>query len=1090
MTVVIFLVSLLLLPACQCVLPPVTLTDAALVCLASAYRTPPLLFSPASGCACIQQVSMYQLLHAPDRTVLYPEEEVDRRFFPHLECTPLAAHVALPSYCWWEDVDDAEQATALVDCDVSRRPPWLEFSDNSLEATVTGIFKVTVRSAVAKVFTRRNASANVMDRLPLSIYLGSGLQLETRSSSIGPRWVVCGHTLEVGETLSSINGVRIDGSFNALEVEDEAHGGRLCVANAGTTHSTIRTSFAQVSFIANGGMVATLGDGVGTVSGLWVNNGTGVCVVQTVKDDAGNGVATQTCLPVETDHVVDHPVPAWEVLVDGEVRQSPIVTAADMDRAAWDGALLAQSDDFERNEVDIVTPTGHLLKLLYRGGLVTKARAGRIGEHLPPPVSIIVHLECSPVYPHGCGDEAAAAAALDANFSHFIPVAVGAGFAAFNGPPEHAHDLAARLATEPTILSARVVSSSWAAEDCPRVDETLDGKATEPGEPKACVSSVVVGGVGATEATIGVILERGHVVRAIATRHNYAWDEFDLESTSPLDDVHTSETGLTAVSAAQGVQGEDGAPDSAPPAHRTVQLYLGGLHPNTTYDFYLQVDSTPLERQQAPVGRFTTAGRPGHPYSFTFGAGSGVATGSEHRVFRAIRHLLVPPEAGDGQPDDDADDKSDQADTTRLPPAHFFAHLGSLQSSRLTSAHASDHRAAYHASTRSISQLQLTRHLPLVYTWADGDFSPTDPHAADDAGSRATAAAVRTAVREALPSHALPDAQATFPHTNRDAAIYHAFTMGRVRFIVLDTRSSANPANGTLLGSAQHSWLLYELHRLGSPVGVGQVAPKLAIVLSGAPWVGPAVGSGAEPRSDPFTLRNWWWEYWEERAAIARAIESAPVPVLLVTGGLGGIAVDLGENSNFATTNATIGSAGGPPVVTLGALDPADEPAMYGGPYSAGCRRASHEFGRFAVEDVPSLADDEHSSLPCVHFTAHTADDEDAESVHDPRSTELPQFAFSLCADGTISSPSLPNATNNTGDAAATPVATCDLSTCDGLPGHVSRLCLFGVTLSETPPSTPVVVALLSVSLLLCLTVGFLLRKRCSRRRLRVSAPE
>jgi hypothetical protein len=698
---------------------------------------------------------------------------------------------------------------------------------------------------------------------------------------------------------------------------------------------------------------------------------------------------------------------------------------------------------------------------------------------LPPPVSIIIHLECSPVYPHGCGDEAAAAAALDANFSHFVPVAVGAGFAAFNGPPEHAHDLAARLATEPTILAARVVSSSWATEDCPRLDETLDGQPTELGEPKACVSSVVIGGVGPTEATIGVVLERGHVVRAIATRHNYAWEEYDLESTSPLDDVHTSETGLTAVSAAQGVQGIDGAPDSTPPPDRTVHLYLGGLHPNTTYDLYLQVDSTPLEQQQAPIGRFTTLSRPGRPYSFTFGAGSGVTTGSEHRVFRAVRHLLVPPEAQDGGEDKAQAGEGDGEGEPLLPAAHFFAHLGSLHSSQVVSPDAADHRAAYHKSTRSFSQLQLTRHIPLVYTWADGDFALTDPLSPDDDDARTVAAAARTAVREALPSHPLPDAQATFPHINHDAAIYHAFTVGRIRFIVLDTRSTASPETGTLLGDAQRAWLLYELHRLGAPAAVGQEAPKLAVLLSGAPWVGPAIGSGGEPRSDPFTLRNWWWEYWAERTTIARAIEKAPVPVLLVTGGLDGVAVDLGANSNYTSTNATFGTAGGPPVVTLGGLDSLDEPSMYGGPYSAGCRRARHEFGRFYVEDVASYAAEVNSSLPCIHFTAHAVDDEDAESAKDPRSTELPQFAFSLCADGNITAPSAK---------AVTP--TCDLSTCDGQPGHVSRLCLFGVTLAEEPPQTGIMVAFLTISALACLGVAFLLRKRCSRRAPRLAAPE
>jgi hypothetical protein len=201
--------------------------------------------------------------------------------------------------------------------------------------------------------------------------------------------------------------------------------------------------------------------------------------------------------------------------------------------------------------------------------------------------------------------------------------------------------------------------------------------------------------------------------------------------------------------------------------------------------------------------------------------------------------------------------------------------------------------------------------VPVDYVWDDHDYGPNDADAA--APSRAAA---RRAYRQAVPHPPLP--------AGPGGAIYHAFTVGRVRVVVTDTRSERT--RETMLGAAQREWLLGELRR----------AAEHALVI----WVNPVPWIDAErPGADT------WGGYAAERRLIAETIAARGIRnLVMVSGDAHMAAIDDGTNSGFAT-----GGGGGFPVLHAAALDRRGK--VKGGPYSHGTFPGAGRFGVVRVED-------------------------------------------------------------------------------------------------------------------------------------------
>ncbi len=315
-----------------------------------------------------------------------------------------------------------------------------------------------------------------------------------------------------------------------------------------------------------------------------------------------------------------------------------------------------------------------------------------------------------------------------------------------------------------------------------------------------------------------------------------------------------------------------------------ARMRVDGLSPATRYRYAVEVDG----RADRSRGRGRLSTFPEGPASFTLAVASCARTGSDGVVFDAIR---------------------------RLDPL-LYLMTGDLHYRNIASRDPDDFLGAYSQVLTAPAQAALYRSVPVDYVWDDHDYGPNDADAASP-----SRAAARRAYRQAVPSPPLP--------AGPGGAIYHAFTVGRVRVVVTDTRSERTA--DTMLGTAQREWLLSELSRAGEHALVLWVNP--------GPWI-----DGEGPGIDT------WGGYAAERRLIAEAIAAHGVRnLVMVSGDAHMVAIDDGTNSDYAP-----GPGGGFPVLHAGALDRRGH--VKGGPYS---HRAFPGAGRVGVVRV----DDRGSSV-------------------------------------------------------------------------------------------------------------------------------
>lgn len=217
------------------------------------------------------------------------------------------------------------------------------------------------------------------------------------------------------------------------------------------------------------------------------------------------------------------------------------------------------------------------------------------------------------------------------------------------------------------------------------------------------------------------------------------------------------------------------------PVNGIVRFHITGLTPNTRYYYAVETDGV---LDTSLVGRFKTHPPVGEPASFKI-VSSGCAgqnpeypastpNVSNHPVFDIIRGI----------------------------DPLFFSHLGDLHYRNISTNDVDAFRQAYDDVLAAPRQHQLYREVPLVYVWDDHDFGPNDSDGTSP--SRPAAAQV---YRERVPSYELPAG------TGPDAPIYHSFEVGRILFIVSDTRWARTPKNDpdgpnkTMLGAQQKAWM-------------------------------------------------------------------------------------------------------------------------------------------------------------------------------------------------------------------------------------------------------------------------------------------
>jgi len=328
-------------------------------------------------------------------------------------------------------------------------------------------------------------------------------------------------------------------------------------------------------------------------------------------------------------------------------------------------------------------------------------------------------------------------------------------------------------------------------------------------------------------------------------------------------------------------------PTVIPATRRTVSddlvgATVDGLSPGTRYHVAVSVGGRRDERRTAQV-RTPLEGA----QSFRVAFASCARTASNGSVFDAIRAAdpLLYVIAGDAHYGDIARDDA-----------------GSLLE-------------VWQRTLTAPAQQALYQRVPVAYVWDDHDYGGNDA----DASSPARTMAQRV-YRDLVPH----------PPLERPDDIGQSFVIGRLRFVLTDTRSHRRPAgdgSGTLLGAAQEAWLIDEARAAGA-------AGQLLVWVSPTPWIGTAA-----PSSDT------WAGFAEERRRVADALVVAGVDdMVMLAGDAHMLAIDDGTHSDYTTAGG-----GGFPVAHGSALD--RRGSVKGGPYSEGTYPGGGQFGLMDVVD-------------------------------------------------------------------------------------------------------------------------------------------
>lgn len=300
-----------------------------------------------------------------------------------------------------------------------------------------------------------------------------------------------------------------------------------------------------------------------------------------------------------------------------------------------------------------------------------------------------------------------------------------------------------------------------------------------------------------------------------------------------------------------------------------VDLTATGLTANTEYWFRIEQGGV---IQTAFTGHFKTFPVAGTQASYSFAVAS-CANGS----------LDPYPTAGPPHPHVS---NSPVFDSIRLRNPLFFAHIGDAHYRNIETADTTAFRLAYDDWLGAPRQHELYRNVPQVYVWDDHDFGPNN----SDSTSAGRAVSAAT-YRERIPSYTLPAGAGDNP-------IYHSFQVGRILFIVSDTRHQRSPnstpdgPSKTMLGTAQKTWMR---NLLENPPANSEAL----VWLNPTPWLLSAGDS--------------WGGFATERAELGAMFEETGWSdrMICLNGDYHGLGIDTGGNNDW----------GGFPSAVLGSLD-------------------------------------------------------------------------------------------------------------------------------------------------------------------------
>jgi hypothetical protein len=259
---------------------------------------------------------------------------------------------------------------------------------------------------------------------------------------------------------------------------------------------------------------------------------------------------------------------------------------------------------------------------------------------------------------------------------------------------------------------------------------------------------------------------------------------------------------------------------------------------------------------------------------------------------------------------------------------HIVIHMGDLHYEDIDTDDVTKYNDAYERVHSSYTQRTLYRNIPIAYMWDDHDFRGNNK-----VGDGPGRTAARTAYQNNVPHYPLGI------NSTGDVPIYQAWTIGRVRFVMPDLKSTAT-ANTNVMDETQMNWFLNELSQAADY--------GLVVIVSSQPWVIKAGGDG--------------WSTAEKTKIANFIVEKGINNVVLVAGDAHMLAIDDGSHSDYSDNGGA-----GFPVFQAAAWDRPG--SSKGGPYSHGCYTEafrSQQYGVFSVED--------DGSKICFTWEGHSVD--------------------------------------------------------------------------------------------------------------------
>ncbi|MGL5944178.1 MAG: alkaline phosphatase D family protein [Waterburya sp.] len=338
---------------------------------------------------------------------------------------------------------------------------------------------------------------------------------------------------------------------------------------------------------------------------------------------------------------------------------------------------------------------------------------------------------------------------------------------------------------------------------------------------------------------------------------------------------------------------------------------LVDLEENTFYHYVIIADGRRYPRQETL--KFKTL-KVNKPYSFAIGCSSCaggtinqfISSGvSNSKVFDVIRQYKYK-------------DENEQDSNLAM-----FIHMGDLHYRNdiyflgLKEKYLDDYRKNFDLVMTQNKQRNLYQNIPLAYIWDDHDYGTNDSDSSYELKYVAS-----EAYREQVPHYPLVE---ILDEVKAQGAIYQSFIIGRVRFIMTDSRfyqdsrEIEDNVDKTLLGKNQREWLFEQLKK--GKQNQQNNTEGLTIWVNSIPWI---------VKQDDSQTKSWN-KFNQEREKIANFIKENNInKLLMISGDAHMLALDDGKEgtiNNYATDGG-----GSFPVIHAAALD--SKASLKGGPYN------------------------------------------------------------------------------------------------------------------------------------------------------------